>query len=184
MKSNKLIKKKILDVKKVKIKSFKDHRGEFNKVYSKKLFSFLKKKSFLKEVNYCFTKKRGTIRGMHFQFGSFKEDKIVTCLKGEIFDVVIDLRKKSKSFMSYKTFLLNEKTNHSLFIPKGFAHGYQSITDNTIVLYLMSANFAPKYSTGINPLSKLLNIKWPINKKIIAIKDKNLPHLTSNFKGL
>jgi dTDP-4-dehydrorhamnose 3,5-epimerase len=174
----------MLDVAKIKIKQFKDHRGDFNKVYSRKLFSFIKKKSFIKEVNYCLTKKRGTIRGMHFQFGPFKEDKIVTCLKGEIFDVVIDLRKKSKSFMKYKTFILNEKTNYSLFIPKGFAHGYQSITNNTLVLYLMSANYASKYSSGINPFSKSLNIQWPVKKRIVAIKDKNLPDLTPNFKGL
>ena len=76
------------------------------------------------------------------------------------------------------------KKNYSLFIPKGFAHGYQSITDNTVVLYFMSKEYAPNYSNGINPLSNILNIKWPIRKKIISIKDKNLPHLKSEFKGL
>ena len=86
--------------------------------------------------------------------------------------------------MKYKTFILNEKTNYSLFIPKGFAHGYQSITNNTLVLYLMSANYASKYSSGINPFSKSLNIQWPVKKRIVAIKDKNLPDLTPNFKGL
>tara|TARA_B110000008_G_C16868729_1_gene523898 strand:+ start:377 stop:934 length:558 start_codon:yes stop_codon:yes gene_type:complete len=185
MKKNKLVKKKLDDVKIIKSKIFNDHRGKFNKVFSKELFPFLKTQNlFIKEVNYCITNKKGTIRGMHFQSGLFKEDKIVTCLNGEIFDVVVDLRKNSKSFLSCKSFTLNEKKNHSLFIPKGFAHGYQSVTDNTAVLYFMSKEYAPKYSNGINPLSNLLKIKWPIRKKIISIKDKNLPHLKSEFKGL
>ena len=185
MKKNKLKKKKLEDVKIIKTKIFNDNRGKFNKVFSNELYPFLKtQNSFIKEVNYCITNQKGTIRGMHFQSGPFKEDKIVTCLNGEIYDVVVDLRKNSKSFLSCKSFILNEKKNHSLFIPKGFAHGYQSITDNTVVLYFMSKEYVPKYSDGINPLSNLLKIKWPIGKKIISIKDKNLPHLKSEFKGL
>ena len=95
MKKNKLKKKKLDDVKIIKSKIFNDHRGKFNKVFSNKLFPFLKKQSsFIKEVNYCITKKKGTIRGMHFQYGSFKEDKIVTCLNGEIFRCCDRFKKK------------------------------------------------------------------------------------------
>ena len=137
----------------------------------------------LEEINHCYTKKKGTLRGMHFQIGRYKEDKIITCLKGKIFDVVVDLRKKSKNFLKWKSFILNENSNKSLFIPKGFAHGYQSITNDTEILYFVTSKYSPKHEKGINPLSDFLNIKWPIKKKIISDKDIKLPKLESNFKG-
>jgi dTDP-4-dehydrorhamnose 3,5-epimerase len=184
MKKNKEI-KKIFNVKIIKTKKFEDHRGKFNKYFSSELYPFLKKENIsIKEINHCFTKKKGTVRGMHFQTGSFKEDKIITCLKGRIFDVVVDLRKNSKNFLKYKSFILDEKINHSLFIPKGFAHGYQSITNNTEIIYFVTSSYMPKFEKGFNPNCSKLNIKWPITNKIISVKDKKLPYLKSNFKGL
>lgn len=177
--------KKMSDVKIIQTKKFKDHRGKFNKYFSMELYPFFKKKNIsIKEINYCMTSRKGTVRGMHFQTSSFKEDKIITCINGKIFDAVVDLRKNSKNFLKYKFFILDGKTNHSLFIPKGFAHGYQSMTNNTEILYFVTSQYMPKFEKGINPLCPKLNIKWPISNKIISIKDKKLPHLNSKFKGL
>ena len=143
-------------------------------------YSFLKKQSsFIKEVGIALQQKRNYQRNA-LSIGSFKEDELLH-VEWRNFRCCDRLRKIK--FLA-KSFILNEKKNYSLFIPTGFAHGYQSITDNTVVLYFMSKEYAPNYSDGINPLSNILNIKWPIRKKIISIKDKNLPHLKSEFKGL
>ena len=174
--------KNLLNAKIIKTKKFQDHRGKFNKYFSMAMYPFFKKEKIsIEEINYCFTKKRGTIRGMHFQKGIYEEDKIITCLKGKIFDVVVDLRKESKNFLKYKSFILDSKINRSLFIPRGFAHGYQSIFDNTEILYFVSNQYMPKFEGGINPLCKQLNIKWPIKKKIISSKDKKLPFIKTDL---
>lgn len=184
MKKNKSKKNILKQVELLKFNSFKDHRGSFSKIYFKELFPNLKKSNtHIKEINHCYSKKRGTIRGMHFQIGKFKEDKIITCLKGKIFDVVIDLRKDSKNFLKWKSYVLSENSNQILFIPKGFAHGYQSISNNTEILYFVSAKYSPKYERGINPLSELLKIKWPIKNKTLSVKDKNLPMASLDFDG-
>jgi dTDP-4-dehydrorhamnose 3,5-epimerase len=184
MKNKKFDKNILVKAKIFNTNNFKDHRGNFKKIFSKKLLSFLKNyKIHIKEINYCYSKKKGTIRGMHFQVGKYKEDKIITCLKGKIFDVVIDLRKKSKNFLKCQSFILNENSNKSLFVPKGFAHGYQSITDKTEILYLVTSKYSRKHEGGINPLSKFFNIKWPIKNKILSKKDKKLKKFQPNFKG-
>ncbi len=184
MKKNRLKKHNLNQAKLFKFSSFKDHRGIFNKIYSEELLPFLKKNdNNIKEINHCYSKKKGTIRGMHFQIGKFKEDKIITCLKGKIFDVVVDLRKGSKNFLKCESYILKENSNKMLFVPKGFAHGYQSLTDNTQILYFVTAKYSPKYERGINPLSELLKIKWPIKNKTLSIKDKNLPIVLPDFDG-
>ena len=185
MPKNKFQKSKMPGIKVIKTKLFEDHRGKFKKIFSKELFSPLKKsETFIKEINWSFTEKKGTIRGMHFQYKPFTEDKIITCLKGRIFDVVIDLRTDSKTFLKWKYYILDESVNESLFIPKGFAHGYQSMTNKTEIVYFVSAKYSSKHERSINPLSSMLNINWPINKKIFSEKDKKSPFLDSNFKGL
>ena len=109
--------KNLLNAKIIKTKKFQDHRGKFNKYFSMAMYPFFKKKKIsIEEINYCFTKKRGTIRGMHFQKGIYEEDKIITCLKGKIFDVVVDLRKESKNFLKYKSFILDSKKLIDLYL--------------------------------------------------------------------
>ena len=182
---NKFQKSKMPGIKVIKTKLFEDHRGKFKKIFSKELFSFMKKsETLIKEINWIFTKKRGTIRGMHFQHKPFTENKIISCLKGRIFDVVIDLRTNSKTFLKWKYYILDENINESLFIPKGFAHGYQSMTNKTEIIYFVSAKYSPKHERSINPLSSMLNINWPIKKKFFSEKDKKSPFLNSDFKGL
>ena len=169
----------------IKTNFFKDHRGTFKKIFYKDLFPKVKKSNFfIKEINLSLTKKKGTIRGMHFQHYPYSEIKIVTCLKGKIFDVVIDLRKNSKTFLMWKSYILKENSNKSLFIPKGFAHGFQSMTNNSEILYFVSEKYAPKYEGIYNPLSSELKISWPIKKKYFSKKDKNSPFLKADFKGL
>ncbi len=152
--------------KKIKIKKTTDNRGSFLKI-----ISFKQKKKIFKdqilEVNISINKKKGTIRGLHYQ-SRFKEKKIVYCLKGKIIDYCINLKNNKK----YK-FFLDEKDNYFLFVPKDYAHGFQTLENNTVLIYLHSNIYSKKYEKSINPLSKKINIKWPIKKHIISKKDKN-----------
>ena len=152
--------------KKIKIKKTVDNRGSFLKI-----ISFEQKKKIFKdqilEVNISINRKKGTIRGLHYQ-SKFKEKKIVYCLKGKIIDYCINLKNNKK----YK-FFLDEKDDNFLFVPKDYAHGFQTLKKNTILIYLHSNIYSKKHEKSINPLSKKINIKWPIKKYIISKKDKN-----------
>lgn len=150
--------------KKIKIKFFKDYRGEFLK-----FLSFKQKKLILKnklsEVNISINKNKGTIRGMHYQT-KFKEKKLVLCLKGEIVDYCINV--KSGKVHRFK---LNDKCREFLVVPEGFAHGFQAIKNDTVLLYIHSNKYSPSNEKTINPFDPKYKLRWPIKKYIISKKD-------------
>lgn len=151
--------------KKIKIKKKNDIRGSFLKI-----LSYKQKKKILNnqisEINISINKKKGTIRGMHYQ-SRFKEKKIVFCLKGKVVDYCINVKNNKK----YK-FFLDEKDKDFLFVPENFAHGFQTLKRDTILIYIHSNLYSKKYEKSINPFSKKINIKWPIRKYVISKKDK------------
>lgn len=151
--------------KKLKIKKINDIRGSFLKI-----LSYKQKKKILNnqisEINISINKKKGTIRGMHYQ-SRFKEKKIVFCLKGKVVDYCINVKNNKK----YK-FFLDEKDKDFLFVPENFAHGFQTLKKDTILIYIHSNLYSKKYEKSINPFSKKINIKWPIRKYVISKKDK------------
>lgn len=151
--------------KKLKIKKINDIRGSFLKI-----LSYKQKKKILNnqisEINISINKKKGTIRGMHYQ-SRFKEKKIVFCLKGKVVDYCINVKNNKK----YK-FFLDEKDKDFLFVPENFAHGFQTLKKDTILIYVHSNLYSKKYEKSINPFSKKINIKWPIKKYVISKKDK------------
>ena len=146
--------------------TFKDKRG-----YTRELFkNNLVKKQFPFEL--LSLSKKNVIRGMHLQIKR-PQSKFITVLRGKIFDVVVDCRKNSKTFGRYFSIILTETENNSLFIPEGFAHGYCSLTDNSLLHYKMTQYRDKKSEKGILWDDKDLNIKWPIKKPIISNKDKS-----------
>jgi len=145
-----------------------DERGYFYEKYSKE-FLIQKKVNIIQEN--ISKSKKGTIRGLHWQSNPLAQDKLVTCISGEIFDVAVDLRKHSKSFGDYCSQVLKGGENMSLWIPKGFAHGFQALTDNCIISYSVSKDFSKERSKTINPLCSLIGIDWPIQEKIISKND-------------
>ena len=146
--------------------NFKDKRG-----YTRELFkSNLIKKQFPFEL--LSLSKKNVIRGMHLQIKR-PQGKFITVLRGKIFDVVVDCRKNSKTFGKYFSIILKDNENNSLFIPEGFAHGYCSLTDNSLLHYKMTQYQDKKSEKGILWDDKDLNIKWPIKKPIISNKDKS-----------
>ena len=152
--------------KKIKIKKINDIRGSFLKILSYKQKKIILNNQ-ISEINISINKKKGTIRGMHYQ-SRFKEKKIVYCLKGKIIDYCINVKNNKK----YK-FFLDEKDKDFLYVPENFAHGFQTLKNNTILIYIPSNLYSKKYEKSINPFSKKINIKWPIKKYVISKKDKN-----------
>lgn len=150
-----------------------DERGYFRKDFNYILYKKLK---FNVVENFFTYSKKNVIRANHFQIYD-KQSKIITCLKGEIFDVVVDLRPWSKTYKKYFTIILSPKTNNSLYVPYGFSHGYYVI-DDAIVSYKTNCKFNDKGDKGFIWNDKTINIKWPNNAKIIlSERDKKLPNL-------
>ena len=151
----------------IKGKNNFDNRGYFREVFQNKIF---KNKKF---IFWCVSKsKKNIIRGLHLQ-RKIKQDLFVSVIKGKIFDVVVDLRKNSKKYSKYSTNILSEKNATSLFVPSGFAHGFCSLDDESIVLYGISNYRSTTNEIGILWNDENLKIKWPTKKPLISKKDKN-----------
>ena len=164
--------------------SFRDERGNFLKVFSNPLLSKYLNKKKIKQINYSYTKKKYSIRGLHYQ-NPYAEYKLVKCLEGEIFDVVVDLRKNSKSFLKHQIFYLNSKKPHILLVPENCAHGYQTLESNCKILYLHTSDYFAEYSKGFHYKDPLLKIKWPSKPKNISNKDLSYNYIDrKNYKGL
>ncbi len=118
---------------------------------------------------------RGTVRGMHFQRSPHAEVKIVRCLSGTIHDVIVDLRPGSPTFRRWQAFTLSRENRHQLYVPKGFAHGFQSLTDDVEVSYLISCAYAPAAAAGVRHDDPALGITWPLPVSVQSDKDKAWP---------
>jgi len=164
----------------IKQKNNFDNRGNLRETFNKKILN----KNFIFE--YCTTSKKNVLRGFHFQ-SKFKQSKYVNVVKGKILDVVIDLRKNSKTFGKLFKIVLSKKNAIGLFIPAGFAHAYYSFEKENIIYYKLDNYYAPKFENGILYNDKDLKIKWPNKDMLISKKDKNLLTLyefKKRFKGL
>jgi len=152
-----------------------DERGCFSRSFCEEEFKKTGLDFKIVQVNQSVTKKKGTIRGMHFQRLPKAEDKIVQCIRGAIYDVAIDLRQDSSTYGQWVAEELTEDNKRIFLIPKGFAHGFQALTDNCKVLYFMSEFYSSSYSSGVCWNDPFFNIKWPIEHPILSEKDKNWP---------
>jgi len=156
----------------VDIDPTEDERGFFARSWCKNEFQKYGLNTNFVQSNVSFNLKKGTLRGMHYQAPPHEEIKLVRCTMGAIFDVIIDLRPASPTFnLSFST-ELTSVNRRSLYIPKGFAHGFQTLEDNTEVFYQMSEFFHPESARGLRWDDLTFNINWPLVDKIISIKDK------------
>ena len=154
-----------------------DSRGFFRETFKNSLF---KKKKF---IFWCLSKsKKKVIRGLHLQ-KKFKQDKFVSVVQGKIFDVALDLRKNSKTFGKYFSIILSNKNSTSVFIPAGFAHGFCALEKENLIFYGCTNYRSKNNEVGIVWNDKDLKVKWPLNKPIVSIKDRNNISF-KNFKKL
>ena len=160
----------------IELSKFSDDRGEFTRLFCQETL-YRQFDIEIKQVNCSVTSFKGTVRGMHYQRSPFEEVKFVTCTRGEIQDACIDMREGSSDFG--KIFYCNLKQSDSrvFVVPKGFAHGFQTLSDDTEVIYSNTATYAKEYELNVSPLSP--EIKWPLKVINLSQKDASSPLLSS-----
>lgn len=136
------------------------------------------------QINHTYTARRGTVRGMHFQYPPHAEMKLVNCLRGEIFDVAVDLRRHSPTFLQWHGEILSAENGYGLLIPEGFAHGFQTLCDDVELLYLHSNAHVPDAEGGLNAEDGAIGIRWPLEISEMSARDRQHQKLPSDFSGI
>jgi dTDP-4-dehydrorhamnose 3,5-epimerase len=161
-----------------------DHRGFLERLFCvEELHTLLPNKSIM-QINHTLTVKRGTVRGMHFQCPPYAETKLVSCLRGKVFDVAVDIRQGSSSFLCWHAEVLSADNHKTLMIPEGFAHGFQTLTDDCEMLYLHTATYQPSAEGGLYAQDPMLDIRWPEVILELSSRDASHPLLTQGFSGV
>lgn len=160
---------KIDDLRLVDLRVFQDHRGRFFKYFGGQIDE---KTLNVSQVNYSETTGVGTTRGLHFQRKPYAEKKIVTCVSGEIFDVIVDLRSDSETFLNWAGYLLSPEIQRAIIIPKGCAHGFQALTEKVSILYLHSESYSPSSDDGVRYNDPRLAIDWPLIPLNLSLRDQ------------
>jgi|TARA_B110000495_G_C22984214_1_gene578927 dTDP-4-dehydrorhamnose 3,5-epimerase len=155
-----------------------DERGFFARSFDQKIFSNLGFANNFVQCNISFNKKKGTLRGLHFQEKPNSESKLVRCTKGKVFEVLVDIRPDSSTYRKWVSVILSSENRKMIFVPDGFALGFQTLEDDTELFYQMSQYYEPNSSRGIIWNDPCLKIPWPLNPTIISKKDQTLPLLS------
>jgi dTDP-4-dehydrorhamnose 3,5-epimerase len=150
-----------------------DQRGFFARTWCQREFQARGLESRLVQCSVSFNKFRGTLRGMHYQAPPHEEDKLVRCTRGSIHDVIIDLRVNSRTFKQHFGIVLSAENRNALFVPKGFAHGFQTLEHDTEIFYQMSEFYVPEDSKGLRWDDPAFGICWPIENPLILERDRN-----------
>jgi len=159
----------------IELEKIEDERGFFGRTFDKKEFDKNELETEFVQHSISFNKKIGTVRGLHYQLHPHVEVKLVNCNKGKMFDVVVDLRENSKTYLQWDSIEISSNNNLSAYIPKGVAHGFQTLEEETIVNYQMSEYFEPGSYTGARWNDKAFNITWPLKVTSISDKDSSYP---------
>jgi len=168
----------------IDIEKIGDDRGFFGRSFCIDEFNNAGLESNFVQQNICKSSNLFTLRGMHYQVGVHAEDKYIRCHKGVILDVIIDIRKNSPSFLSYETFELTEDNSKALYVPKGCAHGFITLTEEALVSYLVSTRYSPENEKGIRWNDPMFNIKWPSDNPVLSDKDANHIYFDPKSKAL
>lgn len=169
----------------VESNSFKDDRGVFSRYFCKKELNSILDGKEIVNVNFSRNYKKGAIRGLHYQEMPYGEIKLPRCIKGKILDIFVDLRKNSKTFLQWDSVELSEVNQKMLLIPQGFAHGFQSLEDNSEILYLSTEYFFPDHEHAINIKDPLLQINLPLEITDISERDRSHNFIDlEKFQGL
>ena len=159
----------------ITIEPREDSRGYFSRVFAKEE---LKKQGIpypIVHINRSLTHAKGTIRGIHYQTKPYQEDKIIQCLSGRVFDVAVDIRRTSPTFGKWVGIELSENNKKMILIPRGCAHGFQTLEDNCLIEYFVTQYYSPSHERGIVYNDPHFAIKWPIRRAILSEKDQNWP---------
>jgi dTDP-4-dehydrorhamnose 3,5-epimerase len=150
-----------------------DARGFFARAFCREEFAQHGLNPHLEQCNISFNWKKGTLRGMHYQTAPYAEVKLVRCTRGAIYDVIVDIRPHSSTFKKWAGFELTAENRQMLYVPEGFAHGYQTLEDSSEVFYQVSASYAPQHAKEVRWNDPAFGIRWPVEVTAISEKDKN-----------
>jgi len=179
-----LVDTSITDLKILQRKHITDDRGFLSRLYCQDDFKLMGIDKPIRQINQTLTKKKGAVRGLHYQLASFAEAKLVTCIKGEIFDVAVDLRKGSLTYLNWHAEILSVNNQKSFLIPEGFAHGFQALSDNCELIYLHTAPYSKENERGLNYADKKLDISWPLKVSEISDRDRTNEMIQDDFEGI
>lgn len=168
----------------VGLNPFTDNRGWFARTFSKDLFEKISHNKEWLQMNHSCTYKKGAIRGMHYQVAPYKEIKMVRCISGKVWDVIVDIRAGSPTFLQSFGVELSADNKLMMYIPEGFAHGFQTLTDNCEMIYHHTEFYIPNAENGLRYNDEMLNINWPLPVTEISERDTQHKLINKNFRGI
>jgi len=161
-----------------------DERGRFTRLFCARELAEIGHVKPIVNVNHSYTQKAGTIRGMHFQHAPDCEIKIVKCVRGAIWDCIVDIRKDSPTFLQWTALELTDNNHRMIYVPEGFAHGFQSLTDDVEIIYFVSNFYAPNNEAGLRFDDPALNIQWPVEVTEVSARDREHTLINDSFQGV
>jgi dTDP-4-dehydrorhamnose 3,5-epimerase len=167
----------------IELEPVQDERGLFARTFCQVEFAQIGFHKQIVQINHSVTRKKGAIRGMHYQRPPACEAKLIRCVQGKVFDVMVDLRAGSPTFLHHCGVELSRDTMRMVYIPEGFAHGFQTLTDDAELVYHHSAFYNPQYEHGLRFNDPALAIDWPLPAGAVSLKDQSYPLIDDSFKG-
>lgn len=168
----------------IELEPFRDERGLFVRTFCQKEFASIGFHKQIVQINHSVTRQKGAVRGLHYQLPPACETKIIRCVQGTVFDVMVDIRKRSSTYLKWHGVELSKDNMQMVFIPEGFAHGFQTLTDNAELIYHHSEFYNPEYERGLRFDDPALAIHWPLKVSDLSERDKNHPLLGGDFSGI
>ncbi|MFC1799190.1 dTDP-4-dehydrorhamnose 3,5-epimerase [Thermodesulfobacteriota bacterium] len=163
---------------------YRDSRGSFARIFCKTELKRIGFKKDIQQINHSLNKEAGALRGMHFQKPPKAEIKFVKCIKGSVCDVIVDIRQGSDTFLKWFSEILSAENQYMMYIPEGFAHGFQTLEPGCELIYFHTERYEPEYEDGIRFDDPHIGIKWPRDITMMSDRDKNFPLLSADFRGI
>jgi len=161
----------------IELEPYEDERGSFSRIVCQNEFAAAGISLLVAQANLATSTRAGVVRGLHYHEKPVHEQKLVRCVAGAVFDVIMDMRPESATYLSVFTARLDTRNRHSVFIPAGVAHGYQTLEDDTAFMYMTDHFFTPGYEKGVRYDDPVARIEWPMTPRDLAERDKRWPHL-------
>lgn len=168
----------------VQRKAIEDNRGFLSRFYCIDEFAEAGIRKSIAQINHTLTRKKGAVRGLHFQHAPHAETKLVSCLKGEIWDLAVDLRSNSPTFLQWHGEVLSAANRKSLLIPEGYAHGFQTLTEDCELIYLHTESYHSETEGALNVSDPRLGITWPLPISDLSDRDRNHLLIDKNYQGI
>jgi len=168
----------------VECEPIEDDRGFFARAFCREEFERHQLNPCVVQCNISFNRKKGTLRGMHYQAKPYEEARLVRCTRGRIYDVIVDLRRESPGYKQWEAVELTADNRLMLYVPEGFAHGFQTLEDGSEVFYQMSESYAPEYTRGVRWDDPAFGIQWPLDDRLLSVRDQSFPDFNAENPDL